>query len=234
MPPQRKFSAKVLAIESFGEKVKRFTLLPEQAIPRFKNGQFLHLAMDEYDPSSNWPDSRAFSIASSKDDNTIEIIVSKKGRFTQRMFQDIKPGQKVWIRMPFGVFNLDKIENSAVLIAGGTGISPFISFLKSQYNIDLHLFYGVLNEELLIINDLVKDLNKSSNNIVHLYFEQSPVNNFPNMQIGRIDLIKAVENANENHSSIYISGPPALISATIDIAKKRGIPDSNLYFDEWQ
>ena len=37
---------------------------PNGRAPRFRPGQFLHLALDAYDPSGFWPDSRVFSIAS--------------------------------------------------------------------------------------------------------------------------------------------------------------------------
>ena len=38
---------------------------------KYKPGQFLHLALDEYDPSQAWPESRCFSMQSSPDDELV-------------------------------------------------------------------------------------------------------------------------------------------------------------------
>ena len=47
-----------------GERVYTLALRPERPVPRFRAGQFLHLALDPYDPTGFWPESRVFSIAS--------------------------------------------------------------------------------------------------------------------------------------------------------------------------
>jgi ferredoxin-NADP reductase len=84
-----------------------FTLMlkPEGKTPRFKAGQFLHLALDPYDPSAHWPESRAFSIANSPTrPDELRIVFSVKGAFTRRMAAHIQEGTEVWLKMPYGSF----------------------------------------------------------------------------------------------------------------------------------
>jgi len=49
------------------------------------------------------------------------------------MEKELEIGREVWIKFPYGDFIIDTFVNpgdNLVLIAGGTGISPFIPFLK--------------------------------------------------------------------------------------------------------
>ena len=40
---------------------------------KYLPGQFLHLALDEYNPSCQWPDSRCFSMQSNENDEVVKI-----------------------------------------------------------------------------------------------------------------------------------------------------------------
>jgi ferredoxin-NADP reductase len=144
----RKIPVSVKEIISYSDNVKLFRLLPKRRGIQFKAGQFLHLAIEPYDPSFNWPESRVFSIANSPTRvETVDILVSKIGEFTEELFNNVKVDDELWIKLPYGIFNFDEsMDHDTVLIAGGTGVSPYISFL--QYAIDknlnpaIHLNYG--------------------------------------------------------------------------------------------
>ena len=72
----KKYPAQVVAIHNPIEGV--YTLELESMGKPFKYdvGQFLHLAIDEYDPSGQWPESRCFSIQTSPSEETIKITVA--------------------------------------------------------------------------------------------------------------------------------------------------------------
>jgi len=61
----RKIPCKVERVTDHGERVYTVELVPSALVPRFKPGQFLHLALDTYEPGGFWPESRVFSIATS-------------------------------------------------------------------------------------------------------------------------------------------------------------------------
>ena len=60
----RRIPCVVDALEDHGERVYTVLLRPGVPVPRFNPGQFLHLALDPYEPGGFWPESRVFSIAS--------------------------------------------------------------------------------------------------------------------------------------------------------------------------
>jgi len=93
MPTPIKLPAEIENIIYHAVGVKSFIIEPLRPCPNFRPGQFLHLAIDEYDPSFHWPESRVFSIASAPTRrDKLRITFSVKGKFTQRMYEDVKIG----------------------------------------------------------------------------------------------------------------------------------------------
>ncbi len=131
MSMPRKLPCTVNAITAHGGGVYTVDLQPENLIPAFHPGQFLHLTVDDYDPSGYWPESRVLSIASSpRDRSRLRICYSVKGRYTAKMEQTLAVGASVWVKLPYGEFVIDDARD-AVLIAGGTGISAFTAFIEA-------------------------------------------------------------------------------------------------------
>jgi len=86
MATAQKLRCLVNKITDHGDHVYTVDLAPERQLPRFKPGQFLHLTLDDYDPSGFWPDSRVFSIAGSPAQRDhLKIAYSVRGRYTARM-----------------------------------------------------------------------------------------------------------------------------------------------------
>src|SRR6186997_2238603 len=123
MPVTQKLSCFVERVVSHGERVYTLVLRPERLVPRFQAGQFLHLALDRYDPTGFWPESRVFSIASSPSRrDTVAITYAVHGLFTQRMERELTEGRQAWIKLPYGDFVVDGASDVA-LFAGGTGVT---------------------------------------------------------------------------------------------------------------
>src|ERR1041385_7707594 len=126
----QKLKCGVERIVDHGEQVYTVVLKPERPVPRFRAGQFLHLALDPYDPAGFWPESRVFSIASAPASREhVTITYAVHGPFTSRMERDLVEGRQVWIKMPYGDFVIDA-EGDVVLFAGGTGMTAFTAFLE--------------------------------------------------------------------------------------------------------
>ena len=129
----KKYAAKVVSIQNSIEGV--YTLEFESLGKPFKYdaGQFLHLAIDEYDPSMQWPDSRCFSMQSAPAEDVIRITYAAKGQFTNRMKQLLEVGKEVTLKLPYGdLFSQEHNKTNTVFIAGGTGITPYLSLFTDQ------------------------------------------------------------------------------------------------------
>ena len=101
---------------------------------KFKNrkaGQFLTLKMER---AGIWSEAHPFTISCAPEDPLLRLTIKKAGVFTSAI-PGLKPGDKVLCAGPYGVFCKD-IENKGdiVMIAGGVGITPFLSVLRHFHN----------------------------------------------------------------------------------------------------
>ncbi len=63
----------------------------------------------------------------------VRLTIAAKGMFTRRILTELQPGRKVWMKAPYGDFIVrTSPEHDVVLIAGGTGITPFVAFMEDS------------------------------------------------------------------------------------------------------
>jgi len=242
MAAPRKLKVTVAEIRRYPEGVTFIRLKPENRC-RFRSGQFLHLALDPYDPSYNWPESRVFSIANTPArGDVLEILVAPKGEFTQKLVKTLEIGQEIWVKFPYGDFNFRNAENAdVVLVAGGTGISPFVPFLedfadlKELYN-SVHLYFGVRMKELIVFEELLVRLKREVPHFyLHLFIESEKDGAILNNKSGILNLDEIFTTTLQLSKPVYyVSGPKAMINAVLSEAKKFGVGDDSVFYDKWE
>jgi ferredoxin-NADP reductase len=248
MSMPRKLRCTVQAILDHGEHVYTVDLTPSSPVPPFRPGQFLHLTVDEYDPSGFWPESRVFSIASSpRDRGRLRLCYAVKGRYTTRMEQRLRVGGEVWIKLPYGEFVIDP-ATAAVLLAGGTGISAFTAFLQAlttENQQRVCLIYGARAPELLLYRDCILDQSARVPHLEVVFFTEAAEPAFslamaalpkaPLCLPGRIDLDKVWPRLHQPTQQVfYLSGPPIMLGALGDGLVRRGVPPAQIRTDAWQ
>jgi len=236
MAAPKKLSATVVGITRHSESVIEYVFKPDGRIPSFKPGQFLHLAIDPYDPSQNWPESRVFSIANAPESEIIRIVISVKGKFTARMASELMEGSVVWLKFPYGNFTFENSGNRLVLVAGGTGISPYISFLEHciAKNDDpvISLFYGVREERLIIFEPILMRCMESLPHFKYRTYCEKPFQTILNGMQGIIDISQIV-NEDRSNSDFYLSGPPLMIeNIKLNLLEHQVLPE-RIFIDEW-
>jgi len=210
---------------------------------KYLPGQFLHIALDpDYDGSSQWPDSRCFSMQSNPNEETIRITYSVKGDFTHEMEEQLKVGSEVWLKLPYGdLFTQPHNKINTVFIAGGTGITPLLSLFThesfSEY-INPKIYLGFRTKDHNIYQDELDRMNQirairpnscnsyecNSSKFVQLYNQESD----GVIDIGQIFLDNGLG------SNYFISGPPAMIKSFKRTLLEKGVPLSNVLTDEWE
>jgi ferredoxin-NADP reductase len=234
----QKVKCHVKKIINHGDRVYSLELIPESIIPKFRPGQFLQLGIDPYDPSSFWPESRAFSITSSPEErDRLSITYSVRGKFTARMENEITDGSSIWIKLPYGHFFVSN-EVPVVLLAGGTGITAFIAFLNGTLK-SLHqpisIIYGAREAHLMIYRELVTNCRNLRDGIqTYLFLENNP-NSEDDIIQGKISVDKVWPNLRIFPKSIfYLSGPPAMIETITDQLIVHEINPNAIQIDGWE
>ncbi len=244
MAAAQKLGGVVERLVDHGDRVYTLDIRPERAVPRFRPGQFLHLALDRYDPAGFWPESRPFSIASPPAQrDLVRITYAVHGRFTARMERELAEGRPVWVKLPYGAFEID-VGRSVVLIAGGTGITAFSAFLSSAPTGQaIVLAYGARTRSLLIYRELVEECARRLPALEAIYFveeEDDGVSGTPDaadrpFTRGRIT-VEAVWRRLERPFDMvyYLAGPPAMLRAVADDLRGRNIAPEAIHIDAWE
>ena len=244
MANPQKIKAEVKEIVSYGRQVYKLVFKTEKKIPRFKAGQFLHMTLDDFDPTTGfWPESRVFSIALCSDDRKeVAIVYSVKGVYTKRMEDTLSVGTSVWLKAPYGEFiisNHIQDNQTAVLIAGGTGVSPFIPFLKQSGNSSrIQLNYGLRNKDLMIFEEDLAAVLGQDNFFMNLYLEeisdQILVSGNLAVMEGLLSVNSILDGIQDKEKSVFfISGPPVMIKLFQQQLIQSGIEKEKIVIDEW-
>jgi predicted ferric reductase len=96
----------------------------------YRPGQFAWIRLDSpFGPLQGNP----FSIASGEDSpRSLEFTIRNAGDFTESVAR-LTPGRRVFVDGPYGSFNADGGRgDGGLLIAGGVGMAPIISILRSH------------------------------------------------------------------------------------------------------
>lgn len=237
---QKQF-CRVRRLINHGNHVYTLDLVSDRLFPKFRPGQFLHLALDAYDTAGFWPESRVFSIASSPNQRErLSITYSVKGRFTARMEQELVEGKAIWIKLPYGDFVI-QTTTDVVLLAGGTGITAFTAFLTSLSDCVINkvfLAYGARTADLLIFRAPIDECAKKTQYLKRWYFvEEGCIDSGLRgpMILGKISVREIWRRIdNPLASTFYLSGPPEMINTISRDLKEKGIQMDAIRVDAWE
>ena len=238
MAQPARIQARVAELIEHSEDLRTLVLAPERAAPRFRAGQFLHLAVDPYDPSSHWPESRIFSIASAPDErNRLRVTFSVVGSFTRRML-GLKVGDTVWVKLPYGDFFVETSATApAVLVAGGTGVTPFVALLAQTTPPPgpIWLLYGARTPQLLIYREAISQATAACSQLKATFLAEHGT--LPEVKSGRLSAEEALQAAaamgGSETARFYLSGPPGMLAALKENLVGKGVDLSRIYIDAW-
>jgi CDP-4-dehydro-6-deoxyglucose reductase, E3 len=112
-------------------------------------------------------------------------------------------------------------------------MKSIIEFLEpGGFDYPVHLYWGVVNDKDLYMNELCEGWLKSHDNFFYTPVVSDPGNS-PDWQgrtglVGKIALddFDSVEDV-----TVFVSGGPAMVYATLDAFMARGMPEGNMSSD---
>lgn len=203
---------------------------------RRKAGQYASIRIMRPD---GWSEPHPFTISCAPEDDRLRFTIKKIGAFTSAI-PELKPGTPVKCLGPLGVFCKDiDTKTSIVMIAGGVGITPFLSVLRHFMNIragnDVKLFWSNKTIEDVFCFDEVRQMTRdlklgvihslSRDEHVQRHYQES----FPNVvfEQGRLSADIIRKHGVSNTSAFYLCGPPPMMDSTLQELSSLGVdPDS--------
>ena len=171
---------------------------------------------------------RNFSISSSPNNHdsfTIVFRASESG--FKRTLLKLPIGSEVVIRGPLGVFKLlEDIQKNVVFLAGGIGVSPFMSMIRfaMEKHIDISMTLLYANSKLeraTYVHELEVCAEQNKNFQLHTTY-------------GRIDIPFLRENITGEFTEKkwYIAGPPAFVHSAYYLLRELEIKEENIVIEE--
>ncbi len=221
--PKKQF-LKVAKVIERAEDCKSFVLVPDEekgtkALAYFGAGKYLTV----FEEVEGMKITRAYSI-SSKPKDSLEgryMLTIKRvdgGLMSNYILDNWTIGTKVTVSAPEGHFEYQPLRDAknVICIAGGSGITPFISMagaiLDGDEEFNMTLLYGSRNKDAVLFRDELEEIKKTGKiNVTHVLSDKDADTSEDGFEAGFItaELIKKYAPENEPYS-VFICGPQAM------------------------
>ncbi|UCE18548.1 MAG: ferredoxin reductase family protein [Gemmatimonadota bacterium] len=177
-----------------------------------------------------------FTISSSPTRDRLSICVKSVGDFTSTI-GDTRISDRAYIDAPYGMFSfLNHDAPHLVFIAGGIGITPFVSMLRYIYDRKLErnivLLWGNKTESDIAFREELDHMERemSTLKIVHVLSEQNDWHG----EKGWISAEKLKRYvADFEGSQFFICGPPALMTSVVHILRELKVEKSRIHSERF-
>lgn len=208
---------------------------------QFKAGQAIDVSLTsprENDPEGN---TRAFSLVSPPFGEDLVIATRMRDTPFKRLLKTASLGTAFKIDGPSGSFTLhNNSTKPGVFLAGGIGITPFVSILRQagrdKLPRQLYLFYSNRRPEDAPFLDDLQAVQKQNPNF-HLVATMTQMANSnrewngETSVINREMLVKHMPNL--QGPIYYIAGPPALVTAMRQMLAGAGVDEDDIRTEEF-
>ena len=194
---------------------KSIKLVSEDGLlPPFQAGQYINVFVE----TGGVRTSRPYSISSSPvQTGYYEITVRRvdDGFVSNYLLDELKPGDRLCSSSPSGNFHYNPLfhGNKLAFIAGGSGISPFMSMIRELANKNLvrrlHLFYGSRIEDDVIYKEEIDRISSAHRNFTWDMVVSEPAPSFCGIK-GFINAGLIKERLDSLDWMFFVCGPEAM------------------------
>jgi CDP-4-dehydro-6-deoxyglucose reductase, E3 len=199
----------------------------------FIPGQFVSLFAER----NGRPITRAYSLASPPRGNRFDLCLNlvEQGVLSPWLFE-LKPGDLVEYKGPFGTFMLKERPQETILVATGTGITPFRSILHHHLSSDPNrkttLVFGARHEHGLLYSAEFEELERA-----HAHFRFLPTLTRPGTEwkgrTGRVHDHVLEVVGDKKDVNVYICGLAEMVNGLRNKLKDKGLDRKQIIVEKY-
>ena len=219
-----KLDVTVAEVVQVNDLIKRFRFVARDgsALPAFSGGSHVVVEMDDHGTRRLNP----YSLMSDPEDTSgYEISVRRddSGRGgSLYMHRHVTAGMQMILSQPLNLFALDGRARKHLMIAGGIGITPFLSQIKQlgHFGGKFELHYAARNPGLAAYAGALKAAHGDR---VNLYYDD----------LGQAMPLAEVLNRQPIGTHLYVCGPKGMLNWVRKTAEAAGWPAQSVHFEEF-
>lgn len=218
-------SLEITNIRDITHDVKEYTVQKPDDFT-FKPGQATEVAIDK----EGWQDKkRPFTFTSLPEEDTLKFTVKSypDHQDVTMEFEKLKEGDKLLVDQPWGAI---AYKGKGVFIAGGAGVTPFLSIFKDLYR------KGEIEGNTLLFS------NKTGKDVIHESFLQDILGeNFISTltreeiaghRHGRINMEFIQKHIEDYSQHFYVCGPEAMVKELNVVLENLGANTESIVFEK--
>ena len=208
---------------------------------QFKAGQYVDISLINPPETDSQGIVRSFSIASAPYEDQLLFVTRMRKSAFKRVLAVLPLGTEVKLEGPMGSFTLHKNRvKAAVFLAGGIGITPFLSMLREaaeeRLPQQLYLFYSNRHpKDAAFLKDLeiLSKLNANFTFIPSMSEMEKSQLDWPNERgfINREMLLRHMDGL--QGPIYYVAGPPAMVAAMREMLTNAGVEEDDIRTEEF-
>ena len=223
------FAATLASITRHADAALEVSFGLDQA-PVFLPGQYVNIGV----PDSG--QTRSYSFSSRPGDTHASFLIKHvPGGLMSGWLERAQPGDRVPMTGPLGSFYLREVMRPLLLLAGGTGLAPFLSMLEVLAQRGearpITLIYGVTRDQDLVLVEALEAFAARLPQLTVVTCVADPQTAHPRQ--GYVTQHMGREALHDGDVDVYLCGPPPMVDAVRQHFKHQGVSPASFHYEKF-
>ncbi|MDO4232007.1 MAG: benzoate 1,2-dioxygenase electron transfer component BenC [Lautropia sp.] len=224
------FQAIVSEVTPFGDAAYELVLDTPDEAPGFLPGQYVNIGVPGTDQK------RSYSFSSQPGEKRLSFLIRHvPGGLMSSWLKTAEKGQRLDVTGPMGSFFLRQVTRPMLMLAGGTGLAPFLSMLdvlaREGSGQQIHMIYGVTRDQDLV---MVDRLEAHAARIPGFTFSTCVADpQSTHERRGYVTDHMPPELLHGGNVDVYLCGPPPMVEAVQKYFRAEGIQPANFHYEKF-
>lgn len=181
---------------------------------------------------------RAYSFSSGVSNGQVSFLIRNVpgGLMSGYLKDRARPGDAITLNGPFGSFYLRDIQRPVLMLAGGTGLAPFLAMLDKIVASGgspqpIHLLYGVNGDADLVETERLNEFSRLLPNFSFAACVVDASSSQPRK--GYVTQHIEASQLNDGEVDIYLCGPPPMVEAVTQFLRDRNIQAASFHYEKF-
>ena len=226
------FPGKVVAVEKLSVSTIRFAVAPDHPEQLdFLPGQYVNVTVPGTDQT------RSYSFASAPGAEHASFVVRNvpDGLMSTWLTAQAKPGAAIAFSGPYGSFYLRPVQRPVLMLAGGTGIAPFLAMLDvlaaKGFPQPVRLVYAVTNDHDLVGLDQLDRIAAAHPRFEYVTCVAAASSSHPSKGYATAHVEPGWMNGGD--VDVYLCGPLPMVDAVRGWLDTTGVKPNAFYFEKF-